>query len=334
MAHQQLVSDVHPYEMCPPNKRYDLMDANKKIDLEHVQCPPKSKILTNIIKNHPLRFSIAASSSIPWIYMAQFWHTLKEDGSKAAMGRNSLFSSSFNIFVSLSMIHEDHHWEIQRQSWTPSAPRSPTSKVDATESSVPTRSTVIRLRLPQWKSTRLTPPAPVLTVDKADELILQDTLQESPEVEITDVIVPVNVYDEEEEGDEIIDEVYELKRREKGKNVEESRIIPSPTPIRSHRIHTNFISSDTEKLQELMVPHTTPSLSSPSNKLSHINNILSLFKAKPAHFERYKIFFQELQGRYGYLFKHLRAKFMPRKSFVTLADHLYEAMADSLPTMV
>ncbi|GJX62889.1 hypothetical protein Tco_0295789 [Tanacetum coccineum] len=26
--------------------------------------------------------SIAASSSVPWIYMAQFWHTLKEDGSK------------------------------------------------------------------------------------------------------------------------------------------------------------------------------------------------------------------------------------------------------------
>nr|GFC87422.1 hypothetical protein [Tanacetum cinerariifolium] len=49
----------------------------------------------------------------------------------------------------------------------PSAPRSPTPKVDAAESSVPTRSTVIRLRLPQRKSTRLTPPAPVLTVDKA-----------------------------------------------------------------------------------------------------------------------------------------------------------------------
>ncbi|GJU80459.1 hypothetical protein Tco_1282824 [Tanacetum coccineum] len=42
-------------ELCPPNKRYDLMDANKKVDLEHVQCPPKSKILTNIIKSHPLR---------------------------------------------------------------------------------------------------------------------------------------------------------------------------------------------------------------------------------------------------------------------------------------
>ncbi|GJT69424.1 hypothetical protein Tco_1028710 [Tanacetum coccineum] len=82
MAQQQHAADVHLDELCPPNKRYDLMDANKKVDLEHVQCPPESKILTNIIKNHPLRFSIAASSSVPWFYMGQFWHTLKEDGSK------------------------------------------------------------------------------------------------------------------------------------------------------------------------------------------------------------------------------------------------------------
>ncbi|GJU32444.1 retrovirus-related pol polyprotein from transposon TNT 1-94 [Tanacetum coccineum] len=54
MAQQQHAADVYPDELCPPNKRYDLMDANKK-----------SKILMNIIKDHPLRFSIAASSSVP-----------------------------------------------------------------------------------------------------------------------------------------------------------------------------------------------------------------------------------------------------------------------------
>ncbi|GKE83343.1 hypothetical protein Tco_1553343, partial [Tanacetum coccineum] len=75
-------ADIHPDELCPPNKRYDLMDANKKVDLEHVQYLSKSKILMNIIKNHTLRFNIVASTSVPWIYMAQFWHTLKEDGSK------------------------------------------------------------------------------------------------------------------------------------------------------------------------------------------------------------------------------------------------------------
>ncbi|GJS85605.1 hypothetical protein Tco_0752146 [Tanacetum coccineum] len=82
MAQQQQAADVHPDELCPPNKRYDLIDANKKVDLENVQCPSESKILMNIFTNHPLRFSIVASASVPWIYMAQFWHTLKEDGSK------------------------------------------------------------------------------------------------------------------------------------------------------------------------------------------------------------------------------------------------------------
>nr|GEX53622.1 hypothetical protein [Tanacetum cinerariifolium] len=115
--------------------------------------------------------------------------------------------------------------------------------------------------------------------------------KESLKVEFIDVVILVNVNEEEEE---ITDEVYELKQREKRKIVEESRNTPFPTPIRSSRIYTDLVSSDTEKLQELT----------------------------------------ELQGRYGYLFKHLRARFMPRKSFATLVDHLQEVMVDSLPTMV
>ncbi|GKB53490.1 hypothetical protein Tco_0904243 [Tanacetum coccineum] len=190
------------------------------------------------------------------------------------------------------------------------------------------------------RSTRLTPPAPVPTIDKADEMILQDTLQVSlaehksreeqearenvalvdehlayeeidkmvegkrtiepmsnkesleveitndKEVEITNVVIPVNVNDDDEE---ITDEVYELKRREKGKLVEETRNSPIPTPIRSPRIHTNLVSSDTEKLQELTdTPHTTSSSSSPHKK----------------------------------------------KSFDTLADNLHDVMVETLPTMV
>ncbi|GKA09394.1 hypothetical protein Tco_0688725 [Tanacetum coccineum] len=211
--------------------------------------------------------------------------------------------------------------------------------MDAGVSSAPKRSTVIRFRIPQRIFTRLTPPSPMLTVDKADEMILQDTLQvslaehksreeqearenyrslgyedhknsrtgleprsdkESPEleitndkeVEITNVVIPVNVIEEEEE---ITDEVYELKQREKGKIVKESRSTPFPTPIRSP--------------------------SSLNTKLSTTNQLLSLFKAKPARFKRYKSFFQELQGRYGYLFEHLRAKSLSRSHLNTFADH-------------
>ncbi|GKA89173.1 hypothetical protein Tco_0810985 [Tanacetum coccineum] len=83
MAQPQRQADVHQDELCPPNKRYALMDANKKIDLEHSLCLNESKILENILQNHLLRFSIVASSSVPWIYLGQFWHTLKEDGSKS-----------------------------------------------------------------------------------------------------------------------------------------------------------------------------------------------------------------------------------------------------------
>ncbi|GJR45655.1 hypothetical protein Tco_1313758 [Tanacetum coccineum] len=616
MAQQQHAADVHPDELCPPNKRYDLMDANKKVDLEHVQCPPESKILTNIIKNHPLRFSIAASSSVPWIYMAQFWHTLKEDRSKyrlrfmldkkeltltlddfrqifhlpqATANNHNAFvpppsfsdmvpfykqvlgftmelktQSNFKttgllqpwqtlckifskclttrvtgwdqpplqimqmLYCFVNNIHVDYAellWEglyyslhhptssipyprftkiivnhymtifpdISRRArdmyhnlqdddimknifnsgrhknkvgmkipdWmitdemkqtehyrmytevfgidvpltqsqptesthgthrTTSAPRSPNPDKEVAESSAPRRSTVIRLRLPERRSTRLTPPAPVPTVDKADEMILQDTLQvslaehksreeqearenvalvdehlaseeiekmveeqenivddssiprndesnipgtrieprsdkESPEVEIakekeveitqeteveitqetpavdiTNVIIPVNVTDEDEE---ITDEVYELKRREKGKNVEETRNSPIPTPIRSPRIHTNLVSSDTEKLQELTdTPHTTSSSSLPHKKLTKMNRLLSLFKTKPTRFKRYKSFFHELQGRYGYLFAHLRARFMPRKLFDTLAGNLHDVIVKTLPTIV
>ncbi|GJV91060.1 hypothetical protein Tco_1538873, partial [Tanacetum coccineum] len=82
---------------------------------------------------------------------------------------------------------------------TPSAPRSPNLKMDTVESSAPKWSTVIHFRLPERRSTLLTPPTPVATIDKADGMILQDMIRlnipctrlepgvdkESPEVEIT-----------------------------------------------------------------------------------------------------------------------------------------------------
>ncbi|GKE03139.1 hypothetical protein Tco_1391122 [Tanacetum coccineum] len=490
MAQQQHAADVHPDELCPPNKRYDLMDANKKVDLEHVQCPSESKILMNIIKNHPLRFSIAASASVPWIYMAQFWHTLKEDGSKHRLKflldrkELTLTLDDFRTIFHLPQANDNNHasfvpppsfsdmvpfykqvlgftmelktvsnfkisgllqpwqtlckifskclttrlmWEgiyyslhhpatsipyprftkiiishymtifpdISRRAqdayhnlqyddimknifnsgrnknkvgmrmripaWMitdemkltehykmyaevfrldvpltqsqltestqgthkiPSAPRSPNPAMEIAESSVPEQSTVIHFRLPSRQSTRLTPPVPVPSAEKADEMILQDMIQvsiaehksreeqearenvalvyedlaveeieklvedsenvddsspprnddtsilgtrleprsdkESPEVEIfqekeeentmvdvTNIVPPVNVDDEEEE---ITDEVFELRRRVKGKNVEETRISQIPSPTRSPRNISTLVSSDTEKL--------------------------------------------------------------------------------------
>nr|GEV60916.1 ribonuclease H [Tanacetum cinerariifolium] len=53
---------------------------------------------------------LKTSSSFKTTSLLQPWQT-------ATIGRNSLFSSSFNIFDSLSKIYQDHHWKIQRQSW-------------------------------------------------------------------------------------------------------------------------------------------------------------------------------------------------------------------------
>nr|GEY26387.1 retrotransposon protein, putative, unclassified [Tanacetum cinerariifolium]GEY27501.1 retrotransposon protein, putative, unclassified [Tanacetum cinerariifolium] len=38
------IAVVHPDDLYPPNKRYDLMDANKKIDLEHTCAMPTGKL--------------------------------------------------------------------------------------------------------------------------------------------------------------------------------------------------------------------------------------------------------------------------------------------------
>ncbi|GKD12910.1 hypothetical protein Tco_1197317 [Tanacetum coccineum] len=288
---------------------------------------------------------------------------------------------------------------------TTSALRSPNPDVDEGESSAPRKYTVIRLRIPQRRSTRLTPPTPILTTAEADDIILQDTIQlslaeqksrdeleakqnvqkveehliaeeieklvegtenvenvkvdsstlkqndtqndpdtrlepksnkESPEVEITAEVQPVNINEEEEE---LAEDDYELKRKEKGKNVEDSWHTPSPTTIRPPRIHSTLVSSDTKKLQELTVndpltSYSTPSSSSPKLKLYATNRLLSLFKPKTGRFKRYKSFFDELQGCYGYLFEHLKTRFMPRKKFNVLAQHLQEIMEESLPKMV
>nr|GEZ91700.1 hypothetical protein [Tanacetum cinerariifolium] len=107
--------------------------------------------------------------------------------------------------------------------------------------------------------------------------------KESPKVEITAAEQPINVIKEEEESEK---DDYELKRREKGNNVEESRSTPSPITIRSLRTHSTLISSDTKKLQELTVTDpppssSTPSSFSPKSKISATNRLLSLFKPKP-----------------------------------------------------
>ncbi|GJU35406.1 hypothetical protein Tco_1183760 [Tanacetum coccineum] len=60
---------------------------------------------------------------------------------------------------------------------TSSVSRSPNPDTNEGESSAPRKSTVIRLCIPQRRSTQLTPPTPIPTTAEADDIILQDTIQ-------------------------------------------------------------------------------------------------------------------------------------------------------------
>ncbi|GKF67946.1 hypothetical protein Tco_0197625 [Tanacetum coccineum] len=74
--------------------------------------------------------------------------------------------------------------------------------------------------------------------------------KESPEAEIDADMVPVN---SNEDGEESVGDEFELKRRENGKEIYETRDTPPPTPIRSTRTHIAPLSTDKEILKELAV---------------------------------------------------------------------------------
>ncbi|GJR82669.1 hypothetical protein Tco_0153454 [Tanacetum coccineum] len=326
------------------------MDANKKIDLDNPLYPNKSKIMANIIQNHPLRLSVAASSSVPWIYLGQFWHTLQEDGSKYWLKfmldkkELTLTLNDFRRIFHLPLAIDNNH---ERFIVAP--------KVDVpTTQSQPIESTQGTLPIPQRRSTRLTPPTPIPATAEADDIILQDIIQlslaeqkraenvekvnvnssnlkqddtqtipgtrlepksdkESLEVEITAEVQLVNINKEEEES---VEDDYELKRREKEKHVEEFRSTPSSTTIRSSRTYSTLISLDTKKLQNLTetdptLSSLTPSSTSPKFNIKATNRLLSF-----------------------YLFGHLKKRFMPRMKFNVLAQYLQQIMEESLPKMV
>ncbi|GJR33938.1 hypothetical protein Tco_1209622 [Tanacetum coccineum] len=79
MAHQQPQQIISIDLLVPPNKQYDVAEAKKKIVLINPTCPPSSRILGDILRQHPLCFSLIASALVPCIYIQQVWHTLKQD---------------------------------------------------------------------------------------------------------------------------------------------------------------------------------------------------------------------------------------------------------------
>ncbi|GKA88888.1 hypothetical protein Tco_0810700 [Tanacetum coccineum] len=118
MAQPQQSADVHQDELCPPNKRYAIMDTNKKVDLDNPLCLDGSRILANV--------------------------------------------------GILDLIRQKQSYQLPQATDNNHDHFVPASKF-----------TVIRLRIPPRRSTRLTPPTPIPTTDEADDLVLQDKLQVS-----------------------------------------------------------------------------------------------------------------------------------------------------------
>nr|GEY07393.1 hypothetical protein [Tanacetum cinerariifolium] len=134
---------------------------------------------------------------------------------------------------------------------------------------------IITLHVPPRRSTCNNLPTPISTTSipttaKAEDITLRDTIQlsiaeskshddfeahqnvkkvkEHLVAEEIEKMVEGTKSENADEEDETAEEDYELRRRVKGKNVEESRNTPSSTPIRSRRIHFTLISSDAKKL--------------------------------------------------------------------------------------
>ncbi|GKC60548.1 hypothetical protein Tco_1088146 [Tanacetum coccineum] len=271
-AQSQRQADVHQDELCQPNKCYALMDANKKIDLDNPLCPNESKILANILQNHPLRFSIAASSSVPWIYLGQFWHTLKKDGSeyrlKFMLDRKELtmtlddFRTIFQLpqatnnnhkrFVAAQKFSKKKiHDELEAKQNVKKVKEHLIAEeieklVEGTENVENNEVVNFVLNNQEVPSTRLEP----------------RSHKESLEVEKTTEVQPVHTIKEEKESVEVD---YELRRRER----EECR-------------------------GELMVNDPPPSSSTPSSsssKLSTTQRLLSLFMART----KFNVLAQHLQ---------------------------------------
>ncbi|GJW71926.1 hypothetical protein Tco_0128843 [Tanacetum coccineum] len=178
---------------------------------------------------------------------------------------------------------------------TTSSPRTPNPEIDEGESSAPQKSTVIRLHtiqlsLAEQKSRaedearknkenvkehlmaeeieKLVAKTENVEEHEVDSSILKndDILndpsmlepmsdKESPEVEITAEVQPVNVNEEEEESAE---DDYELKRREKGKHVEDYRKLQGCYGYLFEHLTTRFMpirnfNEIAQRLQDIMI---------------------------------------------------------------------------------
>ncbi|GKC24623.1 putative reverse transcriptase domain-containing protein [Tanacetum coccineum] len=151
MAQQQHAADVHPDEPCPPNKRYDLMDANKKVELEHVQ----SSVL-------------GFYGTVPGILLKR--KTLKEIDSRRNKNKVGMRILAWMITDEMKLIE---HYKMYAEVFGLDVPLTQSQPTESTQGTHRTPSTP---RSPN-PATEIVESMP--STEKADEMILQDMIQVS-----------------------------------------------------------------------------------------------------------------------------------------------------------
>ncbi|GJR03659.1 retrovirus-related pol polyprotein from transposon TNT 1-94 [Tanacetum coccineum] len=177
---------------------------------------------------HPDELCPQTNDMISWMQTrSSIWNTLKEDGSKYRLTfmldkkELSLTLDDFRTIFHLPQANTDNHDSFV----------TPPSFLDMVPFYKQQLGFTLELKTSSsFKTTGNL--APWQTLDDFKRNEAHGALSDN-------VVIPVNVIEEEEE---ITDEVYELKRKKKGKIVEESRSTPFPTPIRSPRIHVDLLS--------------------------------------------------------------------------------------------
>ncbi|GJR99814.1 hypothetical protein Tco_0316323 [Tanacetum coccineum] len=194
-------------------------------------------------------------------------------------------------------------------------------------------------------------------VDNVDVDVLMDDVLNSQEA--TDTRIDLGSYKEsikakkdanmvtthdEEVEEESAGDKFELKRREKGNGIEETKDTSPLVPIRSPKTHISLLSLDKETLKELIVIIEDAPLSLDKEKLKELTNTdpspssstpsSSSPNPKTGRFKQCKSFIHQMGGCYGLLFGHLTKTFMLKKNFNQLSAMLYEALKEMIPSMV
>ncbi|GJX77776.1 hypothetical protein Tco_0324587 [Tanacetum coccineum] len=185
---------------------------------------------------------------------------------------------------------------------TTSAPSSPNPDVDEGDSSAQRKYTIIRLRLPPRRSTRLTPPTPILTATEVYDITLRDTIQLS--------IAEQKSHDE-------------LEAKQNVEKVEEHLIAKE----------IEKLVEGTENVENDEVDNSISNIQNdPGTRIDPGSYKESLEVEKTADVQPVNAIEEEEESTEDDY--ELRRRFLARQKFNVLAQHLQEIMEESLPKMV